>query len=107
MLAAIGGIISSNFKGMDVTGRIGGDEFMVYINNITPDDACRLAGKLGRAIKNAFAAEEYAGHITMSIGIATYPDHGTDFESLYEHADKALYEAKNSGKACYKLYGTF
>ncbi|MBQ9865632.1 MAG: diguanylate cyclase [Lachnospiraceae bacterium] len=107
VLAAIGGIISSNFKGMDVTGRIGGDEFMVYINNITPDDACRLAGKLGRAIRNAFTAEEYAGHITMSIGIATYPDHGTDFESLYEHADKALYEAKNSGKACYKLYGTF
>ncbi|MBP5609408.1 MAG: diguanylate cyclase [Lachnospiraceae bacterium] len=107
VLATIGSIISSNFKGMDVTGRIGGDEFMVYINNITPEDACRLAGKLGKAIKAAFTKEDYAGRITMSIGVAVYPGHGRNFESLYENADKALYEAKNSGKDCYRLYGTF
>lgn len=104
VLATIGSIISSNFKGMDVTGRIGGDEFMVYINCITPEDACRLAGKLELLIRGAFSDEEYSGKISMSIGIATFPEHGRDFESLYENADKALYQAKHSGKACYKLY---
>ena len=107
VLSTIGGIIKSNFKGMDVTGRIGGDEFMVYINSISPEDACRLSGKLERAIKGAFKNEAYDGHITMSIGIAAFPKHGMDFETLYENADKALYEAKHSGKACFKLFGTF
>ena len=104
VLATIGGIISSNFKGMDVTGRIGGDEFMVYINSITAADACKLAGKLELTIKAAFPDEEYAGKITMSIGISVFPEHGRDFETLYEKADKALYEAKHAGKACYRLY---
>ncbi len=103
VLAAIGSIIKNNFKGMDVAGRIGGDEFMIYINSITTADACRLADKLEMAVQRAFDKEVYAGEITMSIGIASFPDQGRDFETLYNGADKALYEAKRAGKACWKL----
>ena len=63
-----------------------------------------LADKLEKNVKGAFDNEEYAGKITLSIGIAAAPDHGDDFETLYKNADKALYEAKNSGKACFKLF---
>ena len=104
VLSIIGYIINSNFKGMDVTGRIGGDEFMVYINSISADDACKMAGKIERLVQDAFDGEDYAGEISMSIGVAVSPDHGRDFETLYNNADKALYCAKKAGKSCWKLY---
>ncbi len=104
VLSVIGGIISDNFKGMDVAGRIGGDEFMVFLNSISPEDACRLAGKLEKLVKGAFPDEEYDGKITLSIGIAAAPENGSDFETLYNNADKALYNAKEAGKACWKLF---
>jgi len=104
VLSAIGSIINDNFKGMDVAGRIGGDEFMVFLNSISSDDACYLADKIEKLVQGAFNNEAYAGTISLSIGIATSPDQGSDFETLYSNADKALYEAKTSGKACWKLF---
>nr|MCR5773561.1 diguanylate cyclase [Lachnospiraceae bacterium] len=104
VLSVIGSIINDNFKGMDVAGRIGGDEFMVFLNSISQEDACRLADKLEQLVKGAFDNMDYAGKITLSIGIATSPEHGNDFETLYKNADKALYDAKESGKACWRLF---
>ncbi len=104
VLSTIGGIIKDNFKGMDIAGRIGGDEFMIFLNSISPEDACRLAEKLENLVKKAFPGKEYDGKISLSIGIATFPEHGTDFETLYNNADKALYTAKNAGKACWRLF---
>lgn len=104
VLAKIGSLIKDNFKGMDVPGRIGGDEFMVFMNCISPEDSCRLAEKLEKLVQGAFKGEEYENKITLSIGIAASPVHGTDFETLYKNADKALYEAKKAGKACWKLF---
>ncbi|MCR5626511.1 MAG: sensor domain-containing diguanylate cyclase [Lachnospiraceae bacterium] len=104
VLSLIGGVINDNFKGMDVAGRIGGDEFMVFLNSITPDDACKLAGKLQNNVQAACVGEAYEGRVSLSIGIATSPTHGSTFEELYEKADKALYNAKEAGKACWKIY---
>lgn len=104
VLSKIGEIIKRNFKGMDITGRIGGDEFMVYMNNIEASDACRLAGKLEDQIQHAFNDEEFAGEISMSIGIAASPIHGDVFDLLYKNADSALYNVKKNGKASYSLY---
>ena len=104
VLAKIGVIINDNYKGMDVAGRIGGDEFMIFLNSISSDDACRLADKLCKLVKGAFEGEEYDGKITLSVGIAASPEHGKDYETLYNNADKALYTAKDSGKKTWKLF---
>ena len=105
VLATIGEIIRSNFKGMDVTGRIGGDEFMVYANDIgSASNASRLAGRIESQVMHAFDGEDVEGKVSMSIGIAMYPEAGHDFESLYKHADEALYYVKEHGKAAWRLY---
>lgn len=104
VISKIGGIINDSYKGMDVAGRIGGDEFMVFLNSISSDDACRLADKLCKLVEGAFEGEEYDGKISLSVGIAASPEYGKDFETLYGNADKALYRAKESGKKTWKLF---
>lgn len=105
VLATIGEIIRNNFKGMDVTGRIGGDEFMVFVNNIgNSNNASILAERVETQIQHAFDGEEVEGKVSMSIGIAMYPSAGRDFETLYKHADEALYYVKNHGKAGWNMY---
>lgn len=105
VLARIGDIIRENFKGMDVTGRIGGDEFMVFMHDIrNPDNAGILAGKIQNLVRHSFDDEEFGKDVSMSIGIAVAPDHGSDFQTLYEKADKALYYVKTHGKANHRLY---
>ncbi|MCR4584878.1 MAG: diguanylate cyclase [Lachnospiraceae bacterium] len=105
VLATIGEIIRNNFKGMDVAGRIGGDEFMVFANNIENSiNACRLAEKIEAQVMHAFDGDPMEGNVSMSIGIAMCPAHGADFETLYRHADAALYYTKEHGKAGWHLY---
>ncbi|MCR5249291.1 MAG: diguanylate cyclase [Lachnospiraceae bacterium] len=107
VLATIGEIIRNNFKGMDVTGRIGGDEFMVFANNIgSCENACLLANRVEQKVMHAFDGTDLEGHVSMSIGVAVCPSHGTDFGTLYKHADEALYYIKEHGKAAVHLYGT-
>ncbi|MBR3524579.1 MAG: diguanylate cyclase [Lachnospiraceae bacterium] len=106
VLAAIGEIIKNNFKGMDVTGRIGGDKFMVFANNIVKvENAVRLAEKVEAQVIHAFDDSELEGRVSLSIGIAVCPRDGKDFETLYKHADEALYYVKEHGKASWRIYG--
>jgi len=105
VLATIGEIIRENFKGMDVTGRIGGDEFMVFANNVgNSDNASRLAERIENQVLHAFDGEDVEGKVSMSIGIAMCPAAGNDFQTLYKHADEALYYVKEHGKASWNLY---
>ncbi len=105
VLSTIGRVIHDNFKGMDVAGRIGGDEFMVFLRDIDSAKAeLHLADRLEEETRKAFAKEDYAGLVTLSIGIAMYPLHGKTFEELYCAADKALYHVKEHGKGSYQIY---
>ncbi|MBQ9360202.1 MAG: GGDEF domain-containing response regulator [Lachnospiraceae bacterium] len=91
----------------DVEGRIGGDEFMVFLRDIDSAKAEEhLAQKLEDETKRAFDNEDYAGLVTLSIGIAMYPKHGKTFEELYNAADQALYYVKEHGKGSYHMYDT-
>ena len=105
VLAKIGDIIRNNFKGMDVTGRIGGDEFMIFMHNIRiPENAASLADNIQKLVMHSFDGEDFGNAVSLSIGIAIAPDHGKDFKELYEKADKALYYVKTHGKASHKIY---
>ena len=103
VLAEIGRIIRSHFRVMDVTGRIGGDEFMVFLRDISGADAVRhSADRIQEQARAAFPEIEQG--VSLSIGIALHPQHGASFEALYKAADTALYQVKKHGKAASWIY---
>lgn len=105
LLTAFGKIIKNSFKGMDVAGRIGGDEFMVFLRDIeTAENALILAERIEKQINRLVFQEDIRAFVSVSIGISIFPEHGKTFEDLYAAADKALYYVKNHGRASWKLY---
>lgn len=86
----------------DLLGRLGGDEFIICLKNISNVHTCsHCAEKLRANMKRRIRTGLY---ITVSIGIAVSPMDGNTFEELYRNADSALYSAKNSGRNRYSLY---
>ncbi len=79
--------------------RIGGDEFIVLIDNYDKKEYVeRAAVSILKAFKSLFEVESINIFTTISIGISTYPEHGKEIDSLLKNADIALYKAKESGK---------
>ena len=86
-------------------GRIGGDEFLVYVREVTDvTDIVRRMNELRSAISDITLGQKSHYRITLSIGISLYPDMGTDFDTLFKAADMALYSIKNRGKNSYAFY---
>ena len=103
VLKTIGNIIHSNFKGMDVKGRVGGDEFIVFAREADGSAALRLATTIGSQTVGAFVGGALEGRVSLSIGIALCPRHGSTFQDLYKAADGALYLVKEAGKGSCRL----
>ncbi|SFB71458.1 sensor domain-containing diguanylate cyclase [Butyrivibrio sp. YAB3001] len=104
-LSLIGKVLLRNFKGMDVVGRIGGDEFMIFMGDIKEThDAVSMAEKVQKEILKECTNEELKKVFSVSIGIVLCPDNGWDFQELYKLADEALYESKKLGKARFSIY---
>ncbi len=67
------------FRAFDACGRVGGDEFMVFLRDIEPEAVLRSARRMLEQAKRRFDESELAGQVSVSIGIALCPDHGADF----------------------------
>lgn len=79
--------------------RLGGDEFTALILNIEcPEDATLVAQRIGESMRRPFTLEGREVTVTASIGIALYPEDGSDGATLLRHADTAMYHAKQSGR---------
>lgn len=87
----------------DLLARLGGDEFAVLLAKGDTDDAVVKAIVLRAAIAETFTLEGIALHTNVSIGIACYPEQGTDFNGLLRKADMAMYKAKTS-RVGYHVY---
>lgn len=89
----------------DFLARIGGDEFVIIYTDIKEDkDNVHLAKLILEALKDPInLTEGNIGHVGGSIGIATYPKHGTNIETLLKAADDAMYVAKQNGKNGFEL----
>ncbi len=97
--------LSKNFKGSDIVGRIGGDEFFVFMRDINKvTNAELLAGRLCKELKQSFPSMSGDINVSSSIGISVYPIHGLKYSDLFKKADKALYETKARGKNGYTVF---
>lgn len=91
-------------RNVDITARTGGEEFIIFVQNMTEAELVEFAMKVRKNVADLKIAHAYAGvseYVTVSMGIA-YGVPGEDyaFDDMYEEADRALYKAKNSGRNC-------
>lgn len=99
VLRSLGIQIGAIFRASDIIGRVGGDEFMVFLKDVSTDEAIlKEARKMEVFFKNFQAGEYVKYKATASIGVAVFPQEGNDFETLYKAADQGVYKAKKRGK---------
>ncbi|MBP7639620.1 MAG: diguanylate cyclase, partial [Thauera sp.] len=92
--------IRHNIRESDTAARIGGDEFVVLLPGIaSAEDAEVVANKIRAAIDRPFTIDGHELAISVSLGVAHYPQDGTDATSLARHADTAMYRDKAAGNA--------
>ena len=85
--------------------RVGGDEFIMVLTGPTGlGSAEKVAQQAQAALATPFVQQSYELVVTPSIGIALYPEHGSDTQTLLKHADTAMYEAKASGRNQARVY---
>lgn len=88
----------------DMVARVGGDEFIVLLQDVALSDVSRIAEKIVDSLSKPFLLAGKALTITTSIGVATYPHDGTDVDALIHNADSAMYDAKRNGKNGYRIF---
>lgn len=101
VLKKIGVLMKKVFRSSDVLGRYGGDEFIVLLSRSDKVGAYLAADRLREIVeKEPFVAREKQplGKISLSLGVAGYPEHGTTIDDLLDNVDRALYMAKNTGR---------
>lgn len=100
VLREVAQVLQSQTRGSDVAARFGGEEFTIVLPDITEQLAMERAQRVRKAVEGLLLrpSGKDVGSITISIGLSHFPGHGTSVEALLLAADKALYEAKNSGR---------
>jgi predicted signal transduction protein with EAL and GGDEF domain len=102
LLIEISNRLTGALRKSDTVARIGGDEFVVLIQNLTDADSVRkVAEKIIDQFNRPFSLNGQDYYSSTSIGIALYPTDGEDMETLIKNADTAMYKAKESGKNGY------
>ncbi len=93
------------FREIDIIARIGGDEFIVFVENMSDMDIIsKKAEKILDVYRKTYSGEYKDYSISGSVGVALYPRDGITYDEIYQNADKALYHAKMQGKNRYMFY---
>ncbi len=104
LLQSVAGRIRALVGEADTASHIGGDDFVVMLPETDAEGAAHVANKFMAALGEPYRVGERSITVTPSLGIAVYPQDGTDFESLMQHADTALNDAKQAGRNCYRFF---
>jgi diguanylate cyclase len=100
VLKDLAGLLIKNCRSFDVVARIGGEEFCVLLFDCHKDRAFEIGIRINQAVQNHKfnVSEGKSINITVSVGVAVYPDTTSNLETIKEKADTALYKAKHSGR---------
>lgn len=105
MLKAVTKRLSDTIRSEDFLARLGGDEFVIIAGGAEKHEGIiTLSEKISAAIREPITLEGKVFFMSLSIGIAIYPDHGESAEDLIKNADAAMYEVKENGRNGYMLY---
>ncbi len=92
----------------DILARNGGDEFLILKNRFdTVDDLENFASQLVNVVHHPFILNDETAMVSMSVGIAVFPNNGLTVSELIKNADIAMYNAKNSGKNSYRFFDSY
>lgn len=103
-LVDVANIIQKHVRTRDIVCRLGGDEFVVFLVDIPKEVIRRNVEALLRKLQLTYEFDGKREAISASAGIAVVPEDGSEFQTLYEKADKALYKVKKNGKNGYAFY---
>jgi diguanylate cyclase (GGDEF)-like protein/PAS domain S-box-containing protein len=115
LLRAVAGRLRRATRGGDMVARQGGDEFLILIADIESEDqapqaeevqaaAEAVARKIRRTLQAPFMVSDIEIFVSASIGISLFPIDAENAETLLKHADAAMYQAKDAGRDCFRLY---
>lgn len=105
LLVAIAQRIKSTLRPGDVVARLGGDEFTILIHNLKHlNDATNVADRIQKQLLKPFKLDKYEVFSSASIGITVADENRRKPEDFLRDADTAMYQAKATGKACYKIF---
>ncbi|MGY4543322.1 diguanylate cyclase (GGDEF)-like protein [Arthrobacter sp. UYNi723] len=95
LLTQVAGRLSGQLRSADLLARMGGDEFVIHVDNCGVDEARAVAVKLRAALAEPYDLGGVTVHVNASIGISCHPDQGQDLTMLLRRADMAMYKAKS------------
>lgn len=105
LLETVGSRLKKLVRENDLVGRVGGDEFVIFLDNCGDDVHLQRRGtQILKTLREEYSQNTTSATIKGSVGVAIYPSHGTTYDELYENADKALYRSKNLGKDVVTIY---
>jgi len=99
LLIEVSKLFKNKLRSQDYLARLAGDEFLVIVTDMSDEQSLpMLAGRLIASLQKPLVLENNSVQISVSIGIATYPEDGDNIETLLKRADDAMYKAKENGK---------
>ncbi len=100
LLCKVATVLTNNMREGDIVARYGGEEFVVVLPDTSHSEALIMAERLRMKFREAQLSEKGNFHqpVTLSLGVATYPDHADCPKELVREADRAMYQAKAQGK---------
>jgi diguanylate cyclase (GGDEF)-like protein len=105
LLVEVARRLKSTIRQADTLARLGGDEFSIALNQVSHSDAVvEVTQSLLKAMNTPIELLEQSFYVTLSIGVAIYPDDGSTPEELLKNADAAMYHAKDEGRNTYQFY---
>ncbi len=107
LLKKVAGYLSDHVRTSDTLARIGGDEFILLLDDVEePRYAGVVAEKILALLSQAVTVSGYEIYVSASIGISFFPDDGNDAATLVKNADTAMYYAKTHGRNSYHFYSS-
>ncbi|MBI4276906.1 MAG: GAF domain-containing protein [Armatimonadetes bacterium] len=99
VLRAVAALLRTGSRRSDIVARYGGDEFVIVLPHTDQAEAMELAERLRRTVSGTtfLLGEQRVANVTLSAGVASFPDHGITADALIDAADQAMYRVKRSG----------